>query len=527
MRKIIHSKAIFDVDQQAVFAGYLVIEKDIIVAIYKEDEWNEPYHGDFFDFGDQMIVPGFIDAHIHFYLSALLNSGKLKQVGGKTENEVAKQVEDIPTVAGWKIGIGWFSSDFGQNIYPSHQSIDRICADVPVMLIAGDAHSVWFNQCGMDTLAIVESTLPVDLSGDARKENGELTGCFTEAMAIHYLAKVLQLFMDTASEDYLSYMKQLNTMGITTVGDVALTGESWDDFVYPEIYQSIEKSATLRVNFYPAMREDTQELEKLALRYQSDWVQFGGVKQFFDGVTSTHTAFLKEEYATPYFPKDCGAPLLPLEQMCKLIFKANQKGWPIRIHTIGDQAIHQALCYYQESEQKFPLKPGHYNTLEHLEVMDPQDLSLTNQQQLVISVQPSHLLVGYETLDEEVGQKRANEMFPFRSLLKNNPSMAFGTDSPVVVNVSPLETIYYAVARRDKKGLPEKRLMPKETLSVGQAITAHTSGSAKALSRDDIGKIACGKKADLCVISKNLLKITERELLECTIVKTMVAGEWV
>ena len=36
--------------------------------------------------------------------------------------------------------------------------------------------------------------------------------------------------------------------------------------------------------------------------------------------------------------------------------------------------------------------PVKNNTLEHLEVMDPADLSLVAQDNLVLSVQPSHLL---------------------------------------------------------------------------------------------------------------------------------------
>jgi predicted amidohydrolase YtcJ len=251
----------------------------------------------------------------------------------------------------------------------------------------------------------------------------------------------------------------------------------------------------------------------------------GGVKQFFDGVTSIHTAFLKEEYETPYFEGDVGSPLIPSKTMREFILKANAEGWPIRIHTIGDRAIHEALTYYKESLTKFPLPQGKYNTLEHLEVMDSQDLPLVSQEQLVISVQPSHLLVGYDTLDEEVGSVRAAEMFPFNSFLKVGGTLAFGTDTPVVVDVTPIESLYYAVARREKSGVPSERLMPKEVISIGEALYAHTKGAAKALSRDDIGTIAVGKKADFTILSKNLLEVTEEEILETEVVATIFNGE--
>lgn len=80
MRKIIHSNAIFDVHTETVFNGYIVIMNDVIEAVVNQKNWTDDFSGEFFEFGDNMIVPGFIDAHIHFYLSALLHSGKIKNI---------------------------------------------------------------------------------------------------------------------------------------------------------------------------------------------------------------------------------------------------------------------------------------------------------------------------------------------------------------------------------------------------------------------------------------------------------------
>ena len=529
MTILLKSKHIFDTTSKTTFAGFILIENNRIQAVGTENKFPEalPAHTQIVDVKEQMIIPGFIDAHVHFYLSALLHQGILTSVSGPTEESVAKQVLDLPIKHGWKIGMGWFSSDFGQQVYPTKESIDRYCSDVPVLLIAGDGHSIWLNSKGLEALEITPENLPQGISGEAFVEDNALTGCFLEAIAIHYLAKVLQLFQAESPEAYLTYMQQMNRYGVTTVGDVAITGESWDDLVYPELYQQTEADATIRAVFYPAMREEIEPLKQLFATYQSDKVQMGGVKQFFDGVTSTHTAFLKEEYATPYYTGDVGSPLIPTDRMRELIFLANQQGWPIRIHTIGDQAIHQALRYYQESEAAQPLPNGKFNTLEHLEVMDPDDFSLINQDQLIISVQPSHLLVGYETLDEEVGPSRASQMFPFQSFLDHGATLAFGTDTPVVIDVTPLETIYYAVARSEKNGQPTGGLMPSEKMTIPDALYAHTKGAAQSLSRSDIGQIAVGQLADLCILSENILPLTAADLLNVRVEATIFDGKFV
>lgn len=522
---ILTSNAIFDTQTKTTFVGYIQIEKDTIVAVGPLTEL--PLGDEVIDYGDQMLIPSFIDCHVHFFLSALINAGKIRPLQGSSERAFAQQVVDLPTIHGWKIGIGWFGSDFGQNVYPTKASIDCYCDDTPVLLIAGDAHSIWLNTAGMKTLGVTPENLPKAMSGEALMEKGQLTGCFLEAVAIHYLAHILTVFQKETPEAYLNYMKKLNEFGVTTIGDVALTGESWDDLVYPGIYQQVEEAATVRAVFYPAMRMDLMPLQEMYESYQSAKVQMGGVKQFFDGVTSTHTAFLKDVYETPYYQGDVGAPLIPVERMRELILKANQQGWPMRIHTIGDQAIHQALLYFKESARLYPLAKGKYNTLEHLEVMDSKDLPAINQEQLVISVQPSHLLVGYETLDEEVGVKRAQGMFPFQSFLDYGGKLAFGTDTPVVVDVTPLESIYYAVARREKSGVPVERLMPKEVLTIAEALYAQTKGAAQALSREDLGELRVGMKADICVLSRNLLTCSEAELLTTQIQATMMDGRFV
>lgn len=522
---IIKGNAIFDTDTQTTFAGFIQIENTRIVKVGSLDDM--PQNQEVIDYGNSLIIPSFIDAHIHFFLSVLLHNGLLSPVSGLSEAEVVNQVSDLPVINGWKIGIGWYASEFGQNVYPTKDSIDAVCQDVPVLLISGDAHTIWLNSKGMDTLGMTEESLPKGISGEAFTNEDRLTGVFTEAVAIHFLARILDPFKKDFSSLYKAYTSQLNQMGVTTVGDMALTGEAEDDLVYPDLYETVQDETTLRIVFYPAMRAETEGIETIAAAHQSETLNFGGVKQFLDGVTSTHTAFMKEEYAYPYFVGDKGGPLIAEEKMRDFIFKANQKGWPIRIHTIGDQAIRLGLDYYVESEKKYPLAEGKFNTLEHLEVMDLDDVALVNQKQLVISVQPSHLLVGWEALDAEVGADRAKEMFPFRSFLDEGATLGFGTDSPVVVNVSPLESMYYAVVRKNKEGNPEAGLMPEQRLSIAEALYAHTKGAAKALSRTDIGEIKEGMLADLCILDRNILEGSGHDLLHTKVQATYFNGQLV
>ena len=76
-------------------------------------------------------------------------------------------------------------------------------------------------------------------------------------------------------------------------------------------------------------------------------------------------------------------------------------------------------------------------------------------------MQPSHLLVGYRDFDEEVGQRRARHMFPFKSFLEGGCNAWVSEQTPVVLDVTPFESIFNAVARQTKEQLPVPCLMPE------------------------------------------------------------------
>lgn len=522
MHYLLKSNAIFDTITKTTKSGYLEIK----------DGWIEDFHKECpntdlpcLDYSQQCILPSFIDAHVHYYISCLVHTKKLDMVGGTSIQEVCEQAAQLPVYKGWKIGIGWYASEFGQQIYPDRFELDQHVKDIPTLLISGDAHTIWLNTKAMEELGIDEESIPSHITGERLKKEGVLSGVFLEAIAIYYLAKILEMFQVEFHHAHNEYMKELNRMGITAVGDVALTGESPDDLVYPSLYAKQQEEATVRINFFPAMRQDIEPIRKLFNTYQHANLAMGGVKQFFDGVTSSHTALLKEEYAQPYFEGDVGISLLPLETMHDYVLEANKQGWPIRIHAIGDLAIQYTLSYIREAQMKFPLPKGYFNTVEHLEVMDLNDLDLVVQDQLILSVQPSHLLVGWETLDEEVGEKRASMMFPFETFCKAGAKLAFGTDTPVVIGITPLQSIYYAVARQTEEQLPKEVLMPEERMSIADSVLAHTLYAAKAISRSDIGSLQPGYRADFVVLDQNILDLDAQDLLTTKVLATFMDGK--
>lgn len=518
------SNKIFDSVTATTYAGVLTITGERITAIERTSTPILATDTPVVDYGDQLVLPGFIDAHQHIYLSALVHAQVLHYVSGVTPADVAQQVTQLTSKKGWKLGIGFYASEFPQQQTPTAADLDRLDAHTPIMVIAGDAHSVWLNSAAMATIDM-PMLVAANYGGQAVQRDGQYTGFFEEGIAIAILAQVLKGLYPPTPQLYLEYAMHLNTMGLTGVADLALSGSAPDDLIYPNVYQQIKATSTLRTSIYPAMRPDITKIKQISTEFSDEKrIQFGGVKQFYDGVTSTQTAYLKQPY-----PKSdvSGSPLLPQQTLFDLIMTANQHGWPIRVHTVGDAAVWQTLTAFAAANQRYPLPAGKVNTLEHLELIDQADLQLIGASQAILSVQPSHALIGYETLDLEVGPQRVNNMFLFKDFITAGAQLAFGTDSPIVIDNTPLETLFYATTRRTLANNSQAVFKPTQALPMTTAILAHTKYAAQAIGRTDVGTIAIGKFADLVVLDTDILTISPTALLDVKVMATIFNGQQV
>lgn len=526
----VKSDYIYDAISGQTFAGYLEIEDQRIKAILTEEQ-GQPSIGEgavLLDYSQQMVVPGFIDAHTHFFLSALIHQQKIHPLITRSEETYAREASRFKPYKGWTVAIGWYSSDWEEDHLPTKESLDRYFGEEPCGMISGDAHTLWLNSAAMISLGITPESIPREIGGEVVIEDGQCTGVFFEAIAIYYLGKILAPYRENSVADYREYMSYLNQFGITSCTDIALTGDKGDDLIYPAVYQELlAETPTMRISLYPAMREDTERILTMKKELTGDYLTLGGVKQFFDGVTSTRTALMMEEYPEPNYPGESGQTLIPLDQMRAFILEANRLDLPMRIHVVGDRATHLALDYYAESYERHPMSEGKYNTLEHLECVHPTDFQRVGQPQLVLSVQPSHLLVGYESLVDEVGPERLPFMFAFNTFIENHAILGFGTDTPVVLDVTPLDSIFYAVFRQGQDGLPVAGINPQEGITIAQALTAHTFGAAKAMSRKDIGHLSVGTLADFVVLDHNILFDDPDALAKTKVVATYVGGQHV
>ena len=96
-------------------------------------------------------------------------------------------------------------------------------------------------------------------------------------------------------------ISNLNKFGITSVCDVSMMAVPGADFVRDDIYSRLLDKGELnvRVHMYPTMTDEMTRPMEMRDQYRSPMLKCTGVKHFFDGASSCHTAYLKEPYCPP------------------------------------------------------------------------------------------------------------------------------------------------------------------------------------------------------------------------------------
>ncbi|RDB57175.1 amidohydrolase [Paraeggerthella hongkongensis] len=539
---VIESENVFTGTSDAAKPGAIAIAQDRIVAVgshdevrafvRKENEGGElpPVRA----MGDALVVPGFHDSHLHFFHSAIYASPLATTFLGKNEADCVQRMVEFSKSRpkGWLLAQGWREYRWDPPVLPSKASLDEAFPSRPVALYSGDAHTLWLNSAALAELGLDRTSVPPAGGSYDRDDEGELTGIVREAAAMELMPKIMGSFTDEEVADaYRGFFARLAENGVTSVCDMSLMASPGLDFIRDDVHASLLERGelTARVHLFPTLLEDMSRFETMRATYTGPMLQAPGFKQFFDGVSSQHTAWVTEPYTNAQFEGDCGRPTVEPGLMRSYIMAAAGKGYPVRIHAIGDAAIHAALDFFEEARATYgPLPDGRRNCLEHLENFLPGDIERLADLQVVGAVQPPHITLDPGGPERDLGQERVPLMWPFRTMLDEGATLAFGTDSPVV-DVNSMNVLYTAVTRQDPEThAPCGGWLPAERISMAEALRAYAQGSAAAAGRErELGTIEPGMLADVTVLDRNVLTCEEDDIQKTRVLATFVGGRCV
>ncbi len=476
----------------------------------------------------RLVIPGFNDAHLHFgpldpdFIELRYTTDPLT-ITAKVKVQVAKSIPGELIRGGH-----WEHEMFKTRDWPSKELIDDVSPDNPVILERADGHSMLVNSFILKNSGITGNT-PDPFGGEIQKDprTGEPTGILKEtAMDLIKPGDVKterspEEIAEKTWQGYLLAMKEARELGVTSVQNAGSA-----DF---EAYEKLRKEGqlTCRIDIGKPLTGDIALLnnyKELAGKYpdEGDWIRFGYLKAFMDGSMGSGTALMFEPYNDE--PTTSGLAMWNYDELEKMVVTADKMGFQIGIHAIGDKGNNLILNAYEKAQQLNGKRDSRHRD-EHAQTLQESDIPRFAQLGVIPSMQPTHCISDKKFYEKRIGTERSKGAYAWRSLVNAGSILAFGTDYQVEP-LNPIEGLYAAVTRKERRGEDGEGWFPEQKLTMEEAIKFYTLGSAFAQFMEDRkGMIRNGYLADIVIVDKDLLTIPENEIMATKVDYTIVGGK--
>ncbi len=480
------------------------------------------------DLAGKAVVPGLIDAHVHFGWHSLAVYQKrvdLDSVPSKEEALARVAAAAARTPPGrWIQGAGWNKNLWHGAQFPTAADLDSVAHQHPVALSDKSHHATWINSRALQAAGITAAT-PSPEGGEIVHDGaGQPTGMLLETATDLVFRAIPQPDVAEMVAALRQGIAQAQALGLTGIHD---PGHS-TVLAAMQVLHAGGELGLRAVMHIPS--DDMDAAIQLGLRsgLGDEHLRLGGVKIFADGALGPQTAHMLSPYEG--MPGERGMPTRSAAELAALVGRANAAGLAVAIHAIGDAANRTALDAIQEAQRaehegSAPApRPTMPNRIEHVQLLHADDVPRLAALGVVASMQPIHATSDMEMAERYWGD-RCVQAYAWRSVLGDGGVLAFGSDCPVET-LDPLAGIHAAVTRRRADGSPGPHgWIPGQRLTVVEAVRAYTLGAAHASGEAHLkGSLCPGKVADLVVLSHDIFQIDPVEILDARIEMTVLDG---
>jgi len=488
------------------------------------------------DLQGQLAIPGFIEGHGHFTGVGQFRLG-LDLREARTWDDIVAQVARAAKNAKpgeWIVGRGWHQSKWDHapepNVegFPLHESLDKVSPNNPVVLTHASGHASFVNAKAMQEAGITRNT-PNPSGGEILKDkNGSPTGLLRERAS--GLASSAQAAYDarmTAADRAALLRKEIDlaideslSKGITTFEDAG------SPFTTVDALKRMADNHELRMRIWMMLRLPNEQLAPKLDAYRmigagGDYFTVRAIKRQIDGALGSRGAWLLEPYTDK--PDSTGLNTEDPADIRKTAELAIQHGYQLCVHAIGDRANREVLNIYEDTFKAHPDKTGLRWRVEHAQHLNAADIPRFGQLGVIAAMQGIHCTSDAPYVLLRLGAKRAGEgAYVWQKLMKTGAIVGNGTDAPVE-DVSPLASFYASVSRKLKDG---SVFYPDQRMSREEALRSYTLNNAYAAFEEKLkGSLEPGKLADVTILSRDIMKIPEDEILSTDVVYTIVGGK--
>ncbi|MGV0646068.1 amidohydrolase [Mycolicibacterium sp. XJ2546] len=491
------------------------------------------------DLAGRLLMPGFVEGHIHPFLGAFLTSGVDLQVptGADALAAIEAYAQEYPT--GPVRGFGWRVDMFGPE-GPTRADLDRVLPDRPGFFFAIDGHSLWANSEALELAGVDRDTEdPVPgFSYYARDQNGDPTGYVLEVNAALSLVDAIEpISAETMGRLLEEWTPKASAAGITSVFDAGVPPIGADQGALIGLYTDVEQRgqlpfrvvASYSVKSAPA-DDVVAQITDIRNRFSTDLVRADVVKIVGDGTQGGYTAWLIEPYADK--PDSTGGSPFTEEQWHRLIGEVDAAGFDVHVHACGERTTRVALDAIERAVAANPPRDRRH-AIAHLVYVEDPDNGRFGDLGVVAQFSANWMSPDPDTMQNMVaryGPPRADLLYRPQDVLRSGGRISMGTDWPAAGYFStykPLDAIQIGVTRQLIGQQGDAVLAPADQrLSVAEAVYANTMGAAYQLRMDDrVGSLEVGKLADMIVLDENILDVDPNDIAKATVALTMMNGQ--
>ncbi len=533
---IFTARNIITMEAEVPTADAVAVQGDTIVALGSVTALQEKFSGQNMllnnRFADKVIMPGFIDPHIHPSIASTILPMEIVAAMAwptaqgfsqpvrtqKSYRAKLKQLDQNTPPGEWLMTWGYHKPYHGSL---NKKVLDEVSTERPIMVWQRSVHEMFFNTKALEELGLSQE----DFSAQAHSNWAD--GHIWET-ALFSLGKPMMKKIAAPS----SYLQGLSLMsdlihrgGVTTVGEQGFPQVNTFLEYWTLKWELINKPYRFvlvpNAMFFSNRTDSADEVLNAAndlLRKSSDQLRVvKHIKYYADGAIYSQLMQMTE----PYLDGHHGEWMIPPQEQLQLLQAFWRAGWDIHIHVNGDAGLDKvlddiALLRETEPQQHPKIVLEHYGYArndQHARVK-ALDIAVSNNPYYLYELAPIYAEHG-------LGQSRAENISPLGGLYEAGVGISFHSDF-TMAPLQPLTLAWVAANRTASDGKPwgKHQVIPVQT-----ALAAITIEAAKSLGLEgEIGSIKPGKKADFVVLEEDPYEIPKNKLKDIAIWGTVYEG---
>jgi len=474
------------------------------------------------DLNGRTVTPGLIDAHCHLSACGLLGTAYVDLSWpavftiSDMQDKLAEKIATTPA-GEWVVGSGWVTFE---GRYPDKNDLDPVSPNHPVFALNMGGHMAAVNSLALEMAGVTASTRDPGTGRFMRDENGEPNGAVLNHPAMDYFRKLWPpefLDVDIYETSILNPQLKFASLGVTSFQDVYAR-----DLERMQAYFNLGSRGEMSIrgqvmNVLEYIEELDGRIEAIeAMRYEDDYMHFGGAKFQVDGA-------LEASYThEPHNGIAYDVTIWKARDLKEAVRAFHDAGYQVALHTGGDAAVDMALDAIEYAMNRNP-RPDPRHRIEH-SVLNTDD-ALQRQKDLgvIISTQPTLIRAFGDAVERIWGAERLQRIIPTRTWLDMGIPLALSSDAPSMPWWDPQSTLAASILRYCMSG---KEVSMDQALTIDEAMYAHTMGGAYAdFIEHKKGSLEAGKLADLIIWNDDPYTVEPIDILDLLIDLTMVGGK--